>query len=140
MLLIALIVGCAAGGVWLFTHSARFGALPQGEHLERLTRSPRYVDGEFRNELPTPILTEEKNMIATYAEFLFSRPEGLTPPAPVPAVRADLKARPRLAGAFLLLPPASGPPHPDRPGPERLRLARSLQYAGLFWKHPLRAG
>ena len=50
------------GGVWLFTHSARFGALPQGEHLERLTRSPRYVDGEFRNELPTPILTEEKNM------------------------------------------------------------------------------
>ena len=92
MLLIALIVGCAAGGVWLFTHSARFGALPQGEHLERLTRSPRYVDGEFRNELPTPILTEEKNMIATYAEFLFSRPEGLTPPAPVPAVRADLKA------------------------------------------------
>lgn len=102
--MIALVLlGCFAAGGWLFLHSARFGALPQGNALDRLRQSPRYTGETFQNELPTPILTAGKGFVATYLEFLFAKTDNAVPPAPVPAVKTSLKTLDREVEALIWL-------------------------------------
>lgn len=85
----AAAVSTGAGG-WLFLHSERFGALPQGEALARLERSPHWSDEGFRNSLSTPRLAEGVDLWKLNLEFLLSGRPGTVPPLPLPAVRTVL--------------------------------------------------
>lgn len=90
MLLGAMIAGAAGIGGYAFCRSAKFGALPEGEELERLVRSPHCVDGVFQNELPTPLMVEDGNIAGTWLNFLFRNEERLRPSRPLPTVKEKL--------------------------------------------------
>lgn len=85
---IIIVLGIAG---FVFMHQPGFGRLPQGERLERIKRSPQYREGEFRNEHPTKLMTSDKGRLQAMWEFLFSKPDGLAPDKPVPAIKTDLK-------------------------------------------------
>ena len=85
-------------GVYAFVHSKPFGALPKGERLERVLRSPNYRDGSFQNEEPTTLMVqndevESSGRLKTMWNFVFGKkPEGLVPEeGEVPVVKTDLK-------------------------------------------------
>lgn len=69
----------------------KIGPLPQGQRLERILASPNYVDGAFRNQLPTATLTSGKGQLATMWDFLFVPKERLRPDHPLPMLKTDLK-------------------------------------------------
>lgn len=56
---IGIIIILTAGGC-VFLNQPSFGRLPRGERLERIRRSPGYIDGEFRNQHPTELMTSDK--------------------------------------------------------------------------------
>lgn len=74
-----------------FLNQKSFGRLPSGERLERIRRSPHFYDGEFHNLHPTALMTASKKRSEAMWDFLFSKPDGLIPNKPIPAVKTDLK-------------------------------------------------
>ena len=90
MLLGAMIAGATGIGGYAFCQSAKFGALPEGEGLERLIRSPHCVDGVFQNELPTPLMVDDGNVAGTWLNFLFRNEERLRPSRPLPTEKEKL--------------------------------------------------
>ena len=82
-----------AVSVWGYLQHPKFGALPEGEYLQTVARSPHHVDGEFRNLIDTPMRTgESRGFVATVLSMAFDRNPRLKPSVPVPSVRRDLKA------------------------------------------------
>jgi len=68
--------------------ASAFGKAPQGERLERMAASPRYVDGVFRNTLPTGTpgaSRREGSPVKAMGEFFFGGVQRV-PPAPLPAL------------------------------------------------------
>ena len=91
MLLGALIAGgVGIGGGYAFSRARRFGALPEGEDLEKILRSPHCVNGEFQNELPTPLMADGGSVVKTWMNFLFRNDERLRPARPLPTEKAAL--------------------------------------------------
>ncbi|MBC8617080.1 MBL fold metallo-hydrolase [Parabacteroides faecis] len=74
-----------------FINQPAFGRLPQGERLEKIEHSPHYKNGEFQNIHPTTLMTSDKGRLRSMWDFLISRPDGLNPDVPVPAIKSDLK-------------------------------------------------
>lgn len=97
--LIALLVvsGC------FYMGQARFGRLPQGERLDRISQSPNYRDGIFHNREPIPQIVEGGGGLGLWLKFLLRDGEGLTPPEPLPVVKTDLKAMDPNADAVVWL-------------------------------------
>ena len=93
-LIVVLVLIVLGAGVCGFLAQPSFGRLPSGERLERIRMSPNYRDGAFRNRVPTPMMTGEKNRWRILAEFIFSDRRGLRPERPVAVVRPDLKHLP----------------------------------------------
>lgn len=89
----ALIAGTGAGGVMTFLRQEQFGALPEGADLKRLQASPNYVDGEFRNLIPRPILSDDSSFAGALIRSLTEKRTGTVPPCPVPSVRPDFRAQ-----------------------------------------------
>ena len=79
-------------GIGAYLKQPKFGTLPHGARLERIQGSPNYVDGRFRNLVPTPNFSEGNNIVSVWWYFLFAKQERLTPTAPLPAMKTDLKA------------------------------------------------
>lgn len=48
---------------------ATFGASPTGERLQRIMRSPQYVDGALRNGLPTAVIKPGSNARVAYVQL-----------------------------------------------------------------------
>ena len=87
----AVTAGAGAGGVLAFLRQEKFGALPEGEALQRIAASPHQVNGEFRNLVPRPILSDDSSFIeALLRSLLEKKPDNVEPPCPVPSVRPDL--------------------------------------------------
>lgn len=84
----ALLAGGFSGSVWLFLKQAKFGGTAQGERLERILRSPNFRNGQFHNQLNTPVMTGENGTL----KFFFNRSKRLKPSAPIPSMRCDLRA------------------------------------------------
>lgn len=76
----------------LVLSQAKFGQLPRGERLERIKRSPNYVDGEFRNLHETPVITSDKSRFQIMRDFMFRKKVRLTPAEDLPVVKTDIKA------------------------------------------------
>lgn len=85
---IVIVLGVA---VVAFINQPAFGRLPQGERLEKIEHSPHYKNGEFQNIHPTTLMTSDKGRLRSMWDFLISRPDGLNPDVPVPAIKSDLK-------------------------------------------------
>lgn len=77
-------------GVYNFMHGAQFGALPQGESLQKIRSSPHYRDGQFQNLNNTPQLTEGANIFKILKKFFFDKGEQRIPRASLPSIKTDL--------------------------------------------------
>lgn len=74
-------------------HTAKFGAFPEGDKLQKIEASPNYRGGEFRNLEPIPSMTsEKKGTVQGLIAYLTSKKDRPRPEAPVPTVKTDLKA------------------------------------------------
>lgn len=90
LLALAAVLAAAAGG---YLQQPKFDAPPKSEHLAAFARSPNYADGEFRNQLPSPLYTgPQRSRVESLWGFLTANDEGLRPSAPIPAVKTDLHA------------------------------------------------
>jgi L-ascorbate metabolism protein UlaG (beta-lactamase superfamily) len=89
---LALLVLVSGLGGYAYLQHPKFGLLPQGASLEAVRQSPHQVAGEFRNLIETPMRTGDRNFVANVASMVMDRNRRLTPAAPVPSVRRDLKA------------------------------------------------
>jgi L-ascorbate metabolism protein UlaG (beta-lactamase superfamily) len=87
--LLALVL--AVSGCFYF-RQAKFGRLPQGERLDRIARSPNYQAGTFHNRQPIVRVVEGGGGFGLWLKFLMRNDDNLTPPAPLPVVKTDLKA------------------------------------------------
>lgn len=94
-----LIVACAvlllAAGVLLFLNQPSFGRLPSGERLERVKRSPNFINDAFRNQSPTELMTGKQNRFVALWNFVFGKKEPVRPEGEVKAVKTDLKRLPK---------------------------------------------
>lgn len=90
-----LLLGTAlAAAGYAYLQQPKFGALPQGRHLQSVERSPHFVNGEFRNLVDTPMRTQDTSFSANVLSMLVDRNPNLKPSAALPSVRVDLKALP----------------------------------------------
>nr|WP_319400693.1 MBL fold metallo-hydrolase [uncultured Carboxylicivirga sp.] len=71
---------------------AKFGQSPKGERLERIKKSPNYVDGEFKNIHETPVLTTDKSRFSVMMDFMFQKKVRLAPEVDLPVVKTNIKA------------------------------------------------
>lgn len=76
-------------GLLVLQHPA-FGRAPRGERLARIERSPHYRDGKFHNLHEISTLTGNKSVFTQLREFLFDRPQRLSPDRPLPIVKTNL--------------------------------------------------
>jgi L-ascorbate metabolism protein UlaG (beta-lactamase superfamily) len=86
----ASLTGAFAGGVWVFLKQAKFGGIPSSTRLERIGRSPNFRNGQFQNQLLTPMMTGESGPLNTMVRFVFNTNKRLKPKGPIASVRRDL--------------------------------------------------
>ncbi len=77
-----------------FMQQSRFGAEPQGDRLARIERSPNYVDEEFQNQIPTPVLKQGESKLSIIVSNIFSSAQNLRPSYALPTSKTDIKALP----------------------------------------------
>jgi len=78
-------------GIFMFLQINVSGQTPSEKRLERIKKSPHFIDGKFNNEHFTPDLVEG----ASYWDILKSyvkKAENKTPGQPLPSIKTDLKA------------------------------------------------
>ncbi|OYQ37134.1 MBL fold metallo-hydrolase [Flavobacterium cyanobacteriorum] len=85
-----IILAAFVAGIIIFMQQDKFGALPSGERLERIKKSPNYRDGEFRNLSPTPALAENTSYYTVIKDFFFNKSKRSTPKEPLPHIKEDL--------------------------------------------------
>ncbi len=92
-------------GAWLFLHSERFGALPGGDELEALRRSPNWceAEGRFQNSMPTPRMADDAGFLRTLAEYVLTPRPYAAPEHPLPTVKPDLASLPPEADLVIWL-------------------------------------
>ncbi|WP_073664195.1 MBL fold metallo-hydrolase [Pseudomonas aeruginosa] len=93
-LVVLSLLGIAVVGGYAYLQQPKFGALPEGQHLQAVERSSHYADGEFRNLVDTPMRTGDSSFASNVLSMLLDRNQNLKPPVPLPSTRIDLKAMP----------------------------------------------
>ena len=68
-----------------------FGALPSGNRLEKIKKSPQYKNGSFQNLFETQVMVEGASFLKIMKNF-YSKGVDREPPAVLPSVKTDLKA------------------------------------------------
>lgn len=86
------LVAALALGTGAYLQHPKFGALPEGDRLAAMQRSPNYSEGTFRNLVPTPILIDDQGTLSVLVGNLLRRVENLQPEVPLPTIKTDLKA------------------------------------------------
>jgi len=93
LLVLLMVISGLIAAAYAYLQSPKFGSLPQGARLERVRTSPHFVDGAFRNLVPTPVLTNDSSFLSILLENTFGRKtQRLKPESPIPAVKTDLRA------------------------------------------------
>lgn len=95
-LALCILVVLAVLGGWAYLQHPKFGAMPEGEHLAAISRSPNHDGVEFRNLEPSPVMTasKKKGRLETFWDVFFVKRERLRPDSPLPVAKTDLKALP----------------------------------------------
>ncbi len=65
------------------------GALPTGERLTRIKKSPNFKNGEFHNRQPTPMMADDANMLRIMYDFIFKKGDSV-PDKPMPVIKSNL--------------------------------------------------
>ena len=68
----------------------QFGKKPTGERLERIMKSPNYLNGAFQNQHITPVMTEGVSYPQVMMKFIFGKKIRVTPDVEIPSVKTDL--------------------------------------------------
>jgi L-ascorbate metabolism protein UlaG (beta-lactamase superfamily) len=89
--ILTVIVALSALGVVIYLQHPLFGKLPHGERLARIAQSPNHVDGAFRNQLDTPMLTTDESQVSIMLGNAFGKKGNARPQAAIPAIKTDLK-------------------------------------------------
>jgi len=70
------------------TNQNKFGRIPKGERLERIKKSPNFIEGKFQNLSETPQMSEDARFSTMIKELLFSKNK--KPKNSIPSVKTDL--------------------------------------------------
>ncbi len=76
--------------VFIFLHLPRFGKLPSGSRLKKISQSPNYKNGQFQNLSDTPMITEGVGFFSVLQQFLFDKKTRVKPVDTIPSVKTDL--------------------------------------------------
>ena len=92
--LAVLVIGAVLTVVVLvYLQQPQFDAPRNHDNLAAFAGSPNYVDGEFRNQVPSPLYTgPRQSRIESLWRFLTADDQSLRPDAPLPVVKTDLRA------------------------------------------------
>ncbi len=90
MLIFALIILISITAIYLFMHTARFGAPPAGQRLRKIRHSLNYQNGQFQNLSDTPMLSEDGSYFKVLKEFLFDKTKNKKPSLTLPSVKTNL--------------------------------------------------
>lgn len=74
--------------VIVFMQQPKFGKIPGGARLERIQKSPHFIDGKFRNLNHTPQMTNEKGFGQMMREYFSA--ENKKPMDTIPSKKTDL--------------------------------------------------
>jgi L-ascorbate metabolism protein UlaG (beta-lactamase superfamily) len=74
----------------IYIQQPKFGQTPNGERLERVSKSPNYKNGSFQNRSHTPDLTEGVSYYAVLKEFLFTEKKRVKPTDTIPSTKTNL--------------------------------------------------
>jgi L-ascorbate metabolism protein UlaG (beta-lactamase superfamily) len=92
LMVCTVIVVLGGIGIAAYLQHPLFGALPSGEWLERIARSPNHADGAFHNQIDTPMRTTEQPEWSMWMETIFGEKGQPRPPGAIPAIKTDLGA------------------------------------------------
>lgn len=74
-----------------FINTPQFGRSPTGARLEKIMKSPNFVDGHFLAQ--EPIVNHfDGNVVSAFAKFLFDKKENLRPHRPIEHIVPNFKA------------------------------------------------
>lgn len=93
MIFASLVAGLGLGACAFLQHP-QFGSYPEGQRQEKITHSAHYANGEFHNQIATPVLVGDTGTLSILAKNLFDRVENLSPSRALPAYKTDFKALP----------------------------------------------
>ncbi|WP_229253703.1 MBL fold metallo-hydrolase [Dyadobacter sp. NIV53] len=93
MLTFLAIIVIAAIAIFIFLKQPSFGADPSGARLERIKKSPHYVNGSFANLVDTPVMAPNTNYFKMALEY-FKKVDNVEPNFTLPSIKTDLKAAP----------------------------------------------
>lgn len=94
MMIFASLAAILGLGACAFLQHPKFGSYPNGNRLERITHSPHYANGEFHNQIATPVLVGDTSTFSILTKNLFERIDNLSPSQALPAYKTNFKALP----------------------------------------------
>lgn len=83
-----------AAAVFAYLQHPKFGAMPEGDRLAAIARSPHHADGGFRNLVHTPMRTGDSSLWSNLLSMATDRNKNLKPGAPVASVKTALASLP----------------------------------------------
>lgn len=92
VLLITLSIVVIAG--YFYLSQEQFGALPSGDRLKIIEKSPNYKEGKFRNKNELPTISKGYTMIGVLWTSLFKKFPRTEPSESLPSIKTDLKNLP----------------------------------------------
>lgn len=91
MILVLFVVGVSLMlCVCAFMNRIEFGKYPEGERLDAIRKSPNFANDEFKNQIPTPLFTDDSTTFSVIMKSMFTPKERLVPEKPIPTVKTDL--------------------------------------------------
>lgn len=80
--------------VCIYMQHPHFGAVPEGESLARVERSPHYKEGRFHNTVEHPLIADGHSLWGEAYDSFFGEHPHRSPSRPLPSVKTDLLALP----------------------------------------------
>ena len=74
----------------IFFQLPKFGRLPSGDRLIKITASPNFRNGTFQNQSITPDLTEGATYFSVLKKFIFEKKERNKPLDIIPSIKTNL--------------------------------------------------
>ncbi|MBL3656375.1 MBL fold metallo-hydrolase [Fulvivirga sediminis] len=92
MIVIIGVVVAVVIATYFYMSQDLFGKKPEGERLERMSKSSHFKDGVFENFHHTPTLTEGYSMMGVMYKQIFGKHPRTQPKDSIPSVVTDLKS------------------------------------------------
>lgn len=94
MTVLLFLIGILVISACFYLRTPQFGALPKGERLKLLKKSPNYKDGKFRNIAEKPAISDGYSLWGELYKMAFKNYPNREPKDILPSVKTDLKSIP----------------------------------------------